>query len=151
MTAMKDRVVSARTTHQCLQALLVASVCLLMCLWPECAVIPFKCLLIRLSMPFLLSRSVLFHSTPNYFNPLIALRAPGASFYRDRHCWKNECICKCGHISHHWGLITGPSAPRALQLWPAEGPNGVTPPKIRCQGIFLHSCQYSLPAHRTPE
>lgn len=43
---------------------------------------------------------------------------------------------KCGHISRHWGLITGPSAPGALQLWPAVGSSGVTPPKIRRQGIF---------------
>lgn len=97
---------------------------------------PFKCLLIRPSTPFLLSRSVLFHSTPNYFNPLIAQRALSLRVHRDRYFWGDESVWKCGHIGHHWGLITGPSAPRALLLWPAVGSTGVTPPKIRCQGIF---------------
>lgn len=109
---------------------------LLMCIWPECTVNPFKYLLIRPSTPFPLSRSVLFHSTPNYFNPLIAQRAPGPRVHRDKYCWGDECVWKCGHISRHWGLITGPSAPRALLLWPAVGSTGVTLPKIRCQGIF---------------
>lgn len=111
-------------------------VCLLMCIWPECAVNPFKYLLIRPSTPFPLSHSVLFHSIPNYFNPLIAQRVPGPRVFRDRYCWGDECVWKCGHISCHWGLITGPFAPRALQLWPAVGTTGDTPPKIRCQGIF---------------
>lgn len=111
-------------------------VCLLMCIWLECAVNPFKCLLIRPSTPFPLSRSVLFHSTPNYFNPLIAQRAPGPRVRRDTCCWGDECVWKCGHISRHWGLITGPSAPGALQFWPAVGSTGVILPKIRCQGIF---------------
>lgn len=127
------------------QRVCVNSVCLLMCIWPECAVNPFKCLLIRPSTPFLLSHSVLFHSTPNYFNPLIAQRAPGPSVYRDRYCWGDEYVWKCGHISHHWGLITGPSAPGALQLWPAVGSAGGTPPKIRCQGIFC--ALVSIPNH----
>ncbi len=133
--------VSAYTSHRCLQAL--ASVCLLMCIWLEWAVNPFKYLLIRPSTPFLLSRSVLFLSTPNYFNPLIAQRALGLRVYRDRFFWEDESGWKCGHIGCHWGLITRPSAPRALLLWPAVCSAGVTPPKIRCQGIFLYSCQHS--------
>lgn len=152
MTIMKDLVVSTYTSRQCLQA--PASVCA----WVVCVClcgygrnaqrIPFKYLLIRPSTPFLLSCSVLFHSTPNYFNPLIAQRAPGLRVYRDRYCWGDECVWKCGHISHHWGLITGPSAPRALQFWPAVGSTGVTLPKIRCQGIF-HAL-VSIPA-RPPD
>ncbi len=132
---MKDLVVSAYTSCQCLQALgsvCVSGVCLLMCIWPECTVSPFKYLLIRPSTPFPLSRSVLFHC----FNPLIAQRAPGLRVYRDRYFWGDEYVWKCGHISHHWGLITRPSAPRALRLWPAVGSTEVTPPKIRCQGSF---------------
>lgn len=140
MTIMKDLVVSTYTFSSVSRhwpvCVCVSGVCLLMCIWTECTVNPFKYLLIRPSTPSPLSRSVLFHSTPNYFNPLIAQRAPGPRVCRDRYCWGDECVCKCGHISRHWGLITGPSAPRALQLWPAVGSTGVTPPKIRCQGIF---------------
>lgn len=115
------------------QCVCVSGECLLMCICPGCAVNPFKYLLIRPSTPFLLSRSVLSHSTPNYFNPLIAQRVTGLRVYRGR---RDACVWKCGHISLHCGLITGFSAPRALQLWPAVGSTGVTPPKIRCQGIF---------------
>lgn len=123
---MMDFVVSAYIPRQHLQAL----VCI-MKYTVKYTVNPFKCLLIRPSTPFPLSRSVLFHSTPNYVNPLIAQRV-----HRGTYCWGDECVLKCGHISHHLGLITGPSAPGVLQLGPAMGSAGVILPKIRCQGIF---------------
>lgn len=128
-----------------------ACVCLLICMGPECTANPFKCLLIRPSMNFLLSRSVLFRSTPNYFNPLIAQRAPSPSIYRDRRCCGKRCACgKCGHVCRHWGLITGPSGPPGLfSSGLPRAPVGVTAPKIRCQGIFC--ALVSIPASPLPD
>lgn len=118
MTIIKDLVVSPDTSRRRLKA---PPVCLLMCTWSECIV---KYPLIRPSTLFPLSHSVLFHSTPNYFNPLIARRTPVTKVHRERNCWGDECVWKCGHISHHRGLITGPSAPGLYSsglLWPPLG------------------------------
>lgn len=58
----------------------------------EYGVKPFKCLLIRPSTFFPRSRRALFHSTSNYFNPVIAQRAPGLTVRRDTGCWGDECV-----------------------------------------------------------
>lgn len=64
---MKDLVVSAYASRQCLQAaasVCVSGVCLRLRAWPECAANPFKCLLIRPSTPFpaLTQRTVSLHT-----------------------------------------------------------------------------------------
>lgn len=46
-------------------------------LWTECGVKQFKGVVIRPSTLFSHSRHVLFHSTSNYYNPVISQRAPG--------------------------------------------------------------------------
>lgn len=98
------------------------------CLQPECGANPFKCWLIRPSTPFPLSRSVLFHSTPNYFNPLIARRAA------------DECVWKCGHISPPPGPRHG--VPLALRgsVALAYSTGVLLRSKIRCQGILFFFC-----------
>lgn len=72
----------------------------------ECGAKPFKCLLIRPSMLFPRSRRVLFHSTSNYFNPVIAQRAPSLTVHREAHCRGDDCVGRCRHINCHWGLIS---------------------------------------------
>lgn len=69
----------------------------------------FKCLLIRPSTLFLRSRGALFHSTSNYFNPVIAPTAPGLTVLR--------VTLLGGHLSCPRGLVSMPSAPWAVQLW----------------------------------
>lgn len=52
----------------------------------ECGVKSFKCLLIRPSTLFPHSNYILFCSTSNYFNPVIAQRGPGLTVCRDIRC-----------------------------------------------------------------
>lgn len=139
MTIMLDLVVRASTSHEYLQAIWVAG-----CLF-VCGANPLKCLLIRPSTASPPSHRAPLHSTSNYFNPVIAQAWESAETWASAGDTRS---CKCGHISCHRGLITGPSAPEGLELWPAAGSTEVSPPKIRCQGIF--NAPVSIPA-RLPD
>lgn len=107
MTIMLDLVVRVSTSHRYLQAIWVAG--LFVCVWSESPQVS----LIRPSTASPPSHRAPFHSTSNYFNPVIAQARESAE---TRASAGDLQGCKCGHISCHQGLITGPSAPEGLEL-----------------------------------
>lgn len=97
-----------------------------------------------------LSRSVHFHLAPNYFNPLISRVASDKSVYRHELWGKISASGKIRThqaplVPHHWALLP----PGLCSSGLLRAPVGVTPPKIRCQGIFPLLSAF-LPACQTP-
>lgn len=124
---------------QCLNATsegTLASVCA--GLWTQSGAKPSKCLLIRPSMLFPHSCSGLFHSTTNYFNPVIAQRAPGLTVHRDSWCWETRVL---GNVDT--SAATGSSSacllPRISAALASVSSAGLIGPKIRRQGnVYAH-------------
>lgn len=121
---------------QCLKAtseVMLAGMCT--GLWAEHGAKPFKCL-IRPSMLFPSSCGALFHSTSNYFSPVIAPTVPGLTVHR---------VIAAGEMNLSGNVdtsaATGASSACPLPLGLCSSGlcelHWVIGPKLRCQGIFI--------------